>query len=89
MKGYHAEEREEKVFASGVQRLQNVVSTLTVTSLMALSATGLLGVVSAVMMFLGTRQILGGTMTLGTFFEFTLFLGCSSPRFPRLSVSDR
>ncbi|MGA2717418.1 MAG: ABC transporter ATP-binding protein [Candidatus Acidiferrales bacterium] len=76
VKGYHAEEREEKVFASGVQRLlENVVSTLTVTSLMALSATGLLGVVSAVMMFLGTRQILGGTMTMGTFFEFTLFLG--------------
>jgi len=76
VKGYHAEEREEKVFASGVQRLlENVVSTLTVTSLMALSATGLLGVVSAVMMFLGTRQILGGMMTMGTFFEFTLFLG--------------
>jgi len=76
VKGYHAEEREEKVFASGVQRLlENVLSTLTVTSLMALSATGLLGVVSAVMMFLGTRQILGGTMTMGTFFEFTLFLG--------------
>ena len=76
VKGYHAEEREEKVFASGVQRLlENVLSTLTATSLMALSATGLLGVVSAVMMFLGTRQILGGTMTMGTFFEFTLFLG--------------
>jgi ABC-type multidrug transport system fused ATPase/permease subunit len=76
VKGYHAEEREEKVFASGVERLlENVLSTLTVTSLMALSATGLLGVVSAVMMFLGTRQILRGTMTMGTFFEFTLFLG--------------
>jgi ABC-type multidrug transport system fused ATPase/permease subunit len=76
VKGYHAEEREEKVFAAGVQRLlQNVLSTLTATSLMTLSATGLLGVVSAVVMFLGTRQILTGRMTLGTFFEFTLFLG--------------
>ncbi|HWF39054.1 MAG TPA: ABC transporter ATP-binding protein [Candidatus Acidoferrales bacterium] len=76
VKGYHAEEREEQVFAVGVGRLlQNVLDTLTATSLMTLSATALLGVVSAVMMFMGARQILGGHMTLGTFFEFTLFLG--------------
>ncbi len=76
VKGYHAEEREEKVFAAGVQRLlQNVLDTLTATSLMTLSATALLGLVSAVIMFLGARQILAGAMTLGTFFEFTLFLG--------------
>jgi ABC-type multidrug transport system fused ATPase/permease subunit len=76
VKGYHAEEREEEVFAAGVQRLlQNVLGTLTATSLMTLSATGLLGIVSAVMMFLGARQIVSGRMTLGTFFEFTLFLG--------------
>ena len=76
VKGYHAEEREEKVFAAGVGRLlQNVLDTLTATSLMTLSATALLGLVSAVIMFLGARQILAGAMTLGTFFEFTLFLG--------------
>ena len=76
VKGYHAEEREEKVFGAGVQRLlENVLSTLTATSLMTLSSTGLLGIVSAVIMFLGARQILTGRMTLGTFFEFTLFLG--------------
>jgi ABC-type multidrug transport system fused ATPase/permease subunit len=76
VKGYHAEEREEKVFAAGVERLlQNVLDTLTATSLMTLSATALLGLVSAVIMFLGARQILTGAMTLGTFFEFTLFLG--------------
>lgn len=76
IKGYHAEKREENVFAAGVQRLlQNVLDTLTATSLLTLSATGLLGVVSAVIMFLGARQILAHTMTLGTFLEFTLFLG--------------
>jgi ABC-type multidrug transport system fused ATPase/permease subunit len=76
VKGYHAEEREEEVFAKGARRLlQNVLDTLTATSLMTLSATGLLGIVSAVIMFLGARQILTGRMTLGTFFEFTLFLG--------------
>src|SRR5437660_3775746 len=66
VKGYHAEEREEKVFASGVQRLlDNVLKTLTATSLMGMSATVLLGLVSAVIMYFGARQILGGTMTPG------------------------
>lgn len=76
VKGYHAEEREEKVFAGGVQRLlDNVLKTLTATSLMSLSASALMGIVSAIVMFLGARQILAGTMTLGTFFTYIFFLG--------------
>src|SRR6202046_4555273 len=76
VKGYHAEAREEKVFAAGVQRLlDNVLETLTATSLMGLAATTLMGIVSAAIMFLGARQILAGTMTAGTFFSYTLFLG--------------
>ncbi len=76
VKGYHAEEREGKVFAAGVQRLlDNVIKTLTMTSLMSLSSTVLMGLVSAAIMFLGARQILAGTMTLGTFLTFTIFLG--------------
>jgi subfamily B ATP-binding cassette protein MsbA len=76
VKGYHAEDREEKVFAGGVQRLlDNVLKTLTATSLMSLSASALMGIVSAIVMFLGARQILAGTMTLGTFFTYIFFLG--------------
>jgi ABC-type multidrug transport system fused ATPase/permease subunit len=76
VKGYHAEEREEGVFASGVQRLlDNVLKTLTATSLMSLSAAGLMGIVSAIIMELGAHKILAGTMTLGTFFMFNIFLG--------------
>jgi len=76
VKGYHAEEREERVFSGGVQRLlDNVLKTLTATSLMSLSASALMGLVSAVVMFLGARQILAGTMTLGTFFTYVFFLG--------------
>jgi ABC-type multidrug transport system fused ATPase/permease subunit len=76
VKGYHAEEREEGVFATGVQRLlDNVLKTLTATSLMSLSAAGLMGIVSAIIMEIGARKILGGTMTLGTFFMFNIFLG--------------
>jgi len=75
VKGYHAEEREEKVFASGVQRLlDNVLKTLTATSLMSLSATTLMGIVSAVIMYLGARQILAGTMTPGTLVMYLAFL---------------
>src|SRR6202022_2384074 len=76
VKGYHAEEREEKVFAAGVQRLlDNVLKTLTATSLMSLSGTGLMGIVSAIVMWLGAKQIVSGAMTLGTFMTFTIFLG--------------
>ena len=49
VKGYHAEEREEKVFRAGVQRLlDNVLQSLTATSLMSLSATSLMGIVGAI-----------------------------------------
>jgi ABC-type multidrug transport system fused ATPase/permease subunit len=76
VKGYHAEEREEKIFGAGVQRLlDNVLKTLTATSLMSLSAAGLMGIVSAFIMELGAHRMLGGTMTLGEFFAFNVFLG--------------
>jgi ABC-type multidrug transport system fused ATPase/permease subunit len=75
VKGYHAESREEGVFAGGVQRLlDNVLKTLTATSLMSLASTVLLGLVSALVMYLGTRRILAGTMTLGTFLTYVAFL---------------
>jgi ABC-type multidrug transport system fused ATPase/permease subunit len=76
VKGYHAEEREEGVFSVGVQRLlDNVLKTLTATSLMSLSAAGLMGVVSAIIMEIGAHKIISGSMTLGTFFAFNIFLG--------------
>src|SRR5438445_10034553 len=76
VKGYHAEEREEGVFSAGVQRLlDNVLKTLTATSLMSFSAAGLMGVVSAIIMEIGAHKIISGSMTLGTFFAFNIFLG--------------
>src|ERR1700687_4317732 len=74
VKGYHAEEREEGVFAEGVERLlDNVLKTLTATSLMSLSGAGLMGVVGALMYELGGHRILAGGMTLGQFFMFNIF----------------
>jgi len=76
IKGYHAEEREEAVFAGGVKRLlDNVMRTLTATSVMSLSASLLMGVVGAVIMYVGAHQIIAGTLTIGSFFTYTLFLG--------------
>ena len=75
IKGYHAEEREEAVFATGVRRLlDNVMRTLTATSVMSLSASVLLGLVGAATMYVGARQSLAGTLTAGQFFSFTITL---------------
>jgi subfamily B ATP-binding cassette protein MsbA len=75
VKGYHAEAEEANVFAGGVQRLlDNVLKSLTAISLMSLSATVLMGLVGATVMFLGARQIGAGTLTLGGFMSFTIFL---------------
>lgn len=75
IKGYHAEEREEKVFEAGAGRiLENILKSLSGVSLLSLSATVLLGMVGALVMFVGGRQILNGTLTLGGFVTFTAFL---------------
>jgi ABC-type multidrug transport system fused ATPase/permease subunit len=75
VKGYHAEAREAAVFAGGVERLlDNTLRSITATSMMSLSATVLLGCVGGLVMYVGARQILGGTMTLGSFVTFTAFL---------------
>ena len=75
IKGYHAEEREEAVFAQGVKRLlDNVMRTLTATSVMSLSASVLLGIVGAVVTFVGARQIMAGTMSIGGLVSYTALL---------------
>src|SRR6266852_4123821 len=75
VEGYHADEREDKVFSAGVQRLlDNVLKTLTATSLMSLSGVVLMGLVSAMIMFLGAKQIVAGHMTPGTLVSYMAFL---------------
>jgi ABC-type multidrug transport system fused ATPase/permease subunit len=75
VKGYHAEQREEKVFQGGVQKLlDNVLQTLTATSLISFSATALMGIVTASMIYLGARHILAGTMSVGSLISYMAFL---------------
>ena len=77
VKGYHAEAQEAGVFAGGVKRLlDNVLQSLTAISLMSLSATVLMGVVGATVMYVGASEILSvpPRMTMGDMMAFTAFL---------------
>jgi subfamily B ATP-binding cassette protein MsbA len=75
IKGYHAEDREARVFAAGAQRLlANVMKSLTAMSLMSLGATVLMGIIGALVMFFGTREIYAGRMTMGQLVQFNAFL---------------
>ena len=75
VKGYHAEDSEANVFAAGAQRLlQNVISSLTAQSLMSLASTGVLGIVGALIMWLGARQVVAGQLTTGGYVTYVMFL---------------
>ena len=75
VKGYHAEQREHDVFTKGVQRLlDNVLKSLTTMSMMSFSTTALGGVVGALVMLVGARQVLEGKITVGQFMSYTAFL---------------
>lgn len=91
VKGYHAEDREHQVFSGGVERLlQNVFRTLTATSVMGLSSSMLMGIIGAIVMFMGTRQILAGKLTLGGFFTYTMFLGyLAAPLFQVVGIGTQ
>lgn len=76
IKGFGAEEQENKTFSEGVDRLfLNVKKSLTATALITSSSTLLLGLASAGIMGIGGYFMMGGTMSTGEFVAFTLFLG--------------
>jgi subfamily B ATP-binding cassette protein MsbA len=75
IKGYHAEAREAGIFTKGAQRLlDNVFKSLSTISLMTLASTVLMGLVGAVIMFLGARQIAAHRMQVGDFVMYTSLL---------------
>ncbi len=75
VKGYHAEQSEANVFAAGAQRLlQNVISSLTAQSLMSLASTAILGIVGALIMYLGAHQVVSGRLTTGGYVTYVMFL---------------
>src|SRR5882757_6723054 len=75
IKGYHAEASEASVFATGVDRLlKNVISSLTAQSMMGLASTAILGIVGALVMYLGAHQVVSGTLTTGGYVTYVMFL---------------
>jgi subfamily B ATP-binding cassette protein MsbA len=91
VKGFHAEEREAAVFEGGAMRLfENVRRTLFASSMIGLSSTLLMGVVSITVMLVGGRLLLRGSMTIGDFFAFTLYLGfLVAPVFQMVSIGTQ
>lgn len=76
IKGFNAEEQENKLFERGADQLfQNVKSSLTATSMVTSLATFLLGVGSVTIMGIGGYLIMNDQMTTGDFFMFTVLLG--------------
>ncbi len=76
IKGFNAEEQENKSFDKGVERLfLNVKRSLTATALITSSSTFLLGLASAGIMGIGGYFMINNSMTVGEFVSFTLFLG--------------
>jgi subfamily B ATP-binding cassette protein MsbA len=76
VKGYHAEDSEAATFSLGVERLlRNVISSLTAQSLMALASTVVLGVVSALVMYMGAHEHYAGHLTVGQYFSYIVMLG--------------
>ena len=79
VKAYTAEKREEVVFARGVHRLfRNIASTITGVSAISAVSTVIVGGIGVLMMLVGGRAILAGTMTLGDFVMYVFFVGLVS-----------
>ncbi len=76
IKGFNAEEQENKIFEEGVEELyQNIKKSMTSTAFVTSSSTFLLGLASAGIMGIGGYLMIQEQMTFGDFLSFTLYLG--------------
>ncbi|MDB4906720.1 MAG: putative multidrug export ATP-binding/permease protein [Gemmatimonadetes bacterium] len=76
VKVYVSERREKKIFAEGVHKLfRNVARTITGMSVVSAGTTVITGLVGVLMISVGGRAILNGTMTLGDFVMYIFFVG--------------
>lgn len=76
VKAYVAEPHEERVFRDGVDRLfDNVKKSMTGISATTAVSTAIVGLVGLLLTWLGGGAILDGTMTLGDFVMYLVFIG--------------
>jgi subfamily B ATP-binding cassette protein MsbA len=76
VKVYVAEPRERLVFAKGVHRLfRNIAATITGTSAVGAGTAVITGLIGVLMIAIGGRSILDGSMTLGSFVTYVFLVG--------------
>lgn len=87
VKVYTAEKREEIVFTKGANRLfRNIASTITGTSAVGALATVIIGLVGVLILTVGGRAVVTGTMTLGDLISYIFFVGLVS--FPVVQMAN-
>ena len=76
VKVYVAEPRERLVFARGVHKLfRNVAATITGTSVVGAGTAVLTGLIGVLLIIVGGKSVLNGSMTLGDMFMYVFFIG--------------
>jgi subfamily B ATP-binding cassette protein MsbA len=76
VKVYVAEPRERLVFARGTHKLfRNVAKTITGTSAVGAGTAVISGIIGVMMIVIGGRAMLAGTMTLGDFVMYAFLVG--------------
>lgn len=75
VKAYTTEEREGTVFGEGIDKLlQAILRTINTIALLALSTSGLVGVLGALVLFVAGHQIMAGEMTPGELLSYAFYL---------------
>ena len=76
VKAYTAERRERFVFAKGVNKLfRNVAKSITGLSAVGAFASVIVGAIGVLIIVIGGRAVLAGTMTVGDLFMYGVFTG--------------
>jgi ABC-type multidrug transport system fused ATPase/permease subunit len=76
VKAYVAEEHEEQVFASGVDKLfANIRQAVTGVSGLTAVSTVVVGAIGVLLILMGADEILSGSMTIGDFVLYLVFVG--------------
>jgi ABC-type multidrug transport system fused ATPase/permease subunit len=75
IKGYRAEEQEARIFAEGARRLlDNMAKSIGAQSLLSFCSIMILGLTAALIMYLGSRDVMRQRLDVGGFVEFNLLL---------------
>ena len=76
VKAYTAEKREDLTFARGVHRLfRNIAKSVTGVSAITAYSSVIIGIVGLIIILLGGRAVLDGTMTIGELVMYIFFTG--------------